>query len=66
MCQERSRKQFSSLCRCCEARASLFKSQKRSGKQFSPLLRSCEARASLFQCGKETSHKAVLTAEKVM
>ena len=27
---------------------------------------SCVARASLFQCGKQTSHKAVLTAEKVL
>ena len=43
MCKERSRKQFSSLCRCCEARASVFKSQERSGKQFSPLLRSCSS-----------------------
>ena len=66
MCQERSRKQFSSLCRSCEARASLFKSKERSGKQFSPLLRSCEAHASLFQCGKQMSHKVVLTAEKVL
>ena len=48
MCPERSRKQFSSPCSSCEARASLFKRQERSGKQFSPLLRSCEARASLF------------------
>ena len=52
MCPERSRKQFSSLCRSCEARASLFKSQAKSIKQFSALCMCCEARASLFKCEK--------------
>ena len=48
-CQERSRKQFSPLCRSCEARASLFRSQERSKKQFSPPLGSCEARIILLR-----------------
>ena len=52
MCPDRSRKQFSSLCRSSEARESLFKSQEKSVKQFSALYRCCEARASLFKCGK--------------
>ena len=34
-CQERSRKQFSPLWRCCEARTSLVCYQERSRKQFS-------------------------------
>ena len=36
-CQERWRKQFSPLCRCCEVRASPFQCQERARKQFSSL-----------------------------
>ena len=47
--QEGSRKEFSPLGRCCEARAGLLKGSR---KQFSPLRRCCEARAILFNARK--------------
>ena len=65
MCPERSRKQFSSLCRSREARESLFKSQEKSIKQFSALCRCCEARASLFY-KPGNIWKAVFTAVEVL
>ena len=49
-CQERLRKQFSTLWRCSQVLASPFQCQERARKQFSTLWRCCEVRASPFHC----------------
>ena len=48
--QERSRKQFSPLCRSCNARGNLFMCVKCRTKWFYSPEMSCEARAGLFKC----------------